>query len=580
MSPGVNPILDDRLAARQRAFSQKLARISAILEANGRLRSGLHASQVLDAAVDEIRETVNEITDLAEAYQDSDAADRAEIDLEQTLRLAEADLEECASRVLQSAGAAARFAEARVAEGIQEQALRSRAVLRAQLKARYARRQTAVTERKVSPSQRPAVVSLHGIRTRGAWQKDLVATLSSEGLHCIPLDYGNYAFVSFVRSGSRRAKVDWFRAEFGRLTGDLDQPPDVIAHSFGTLILCEALRIYPEIRCNRLILCGSIVSREYPWAEVIGQGRVQQVLNERGGRDIWVKSVGLVIRDAGSSGVHGFVESADQHVLERYFPDWRHSDFFSKLHFKSWLAYLRAEDPGPGGIEGRPRRRWSSVSTMVGVAVSVLLLAVVPWNLVLRRGTTGEEIHSPAQKQTPEGEAVSASETDAAARSAIAVPKVPEIDWSPGVDTTGFQAAIAELAVLARQDTAAEVVTDRGRELGLLVPIPMPVDEDEELELAVETDLESIAALMQVISGGGYMIILESHVAKSNNSIEDLYKSERACARIAERLTRHGIPRSAMRTIAYGSERPVCEESSSECDEANSRMEFRLATSP
>src|ERR1051325_2864688 len=105
--------------------------------------------------------------------------------------------------------------------------------------------------------RRPIVISLHGIRTRGGWQKELTQTLNESGFVHVPLDYGFFGALQLLLPFARRKKVDWFRDRYGQAVGD-GPPPSLIAHSFGTYIATEAMRIYPSVRFDRIILCGSI----------------------------------------------------------------------------------------------------------------------------------------------------------------------------------------------------------------------------------------------------------------------------------------------------------------------------------
>src|SRR5688572_29881867 len=54
------------------------------------------------------------------------------------------------------------------------------------------------------------VASVHGIRTRGKWQKELVPVLSQAGFTPVPLDYGNFWALELLIPQFRRRKVEWF----------------------------------------------------------------------------------------------------------------------------------------------------------------------------------------------------------------------------------------------------------------------------------------------------------------------------------------------------------------------------------
>jgi hypothetical protein len=70
-----------------------------------------------------------------------------------------------------------------------------------------------------------------------------------------------------------------------------DCPPRIIAHSFGTYLVARALELNPELKFDRVIFCGSIVRRDYPWSRIIAAGQVGRVLNDYGDRDMWADVV-------------------------------------------------------------------------------------------------------------------------------------------------------------------------------------------------------------------------------------------------------------------------------------------------
>src|SRR5262245_47894011 len=53
------------------------------------------------------------------------------------------------------------------------------------------------------------VISLHGIRTRGTWQKELAGELSRAGFIPEALDYGFFRAIKLLIPYCRSAQVDW-----------------------------------------------------------------------------------------------------------------------------------------------------------------------------------------------------------------------------------------------------------------------------------------------------------------------------------------------------------------------------------
>jgi pimeloyl-ACP methyl ester carboxylesterase len=189
------------------------------------------------------------------------------------------------------------------------------------------------------------VISLHGIRTRGEWQKKANSPLQADGFRHEPLDYGNFSAVQFLTPSQRARKVNWFRDEYERLAGDKQIRPSVVAHSFGTYIVAKALEKYPELIFDRIILCGSIVNVDYDWDSVIKAGRVHAVLNQYSGRDFWVKVGAQLVPDTGPSGAEGF-SSSNPHLFQQLRGQFRHADYFYPSNYRNnWLPFLRGKDP-------------------------------------------------------------------------------------------------------------------------------------------------------------------------------------------------------------------------------------------
>lgn len=79
-----------------------------------------------------------------------------------------------------------------------------------------------------------------------------------------------------------------------RLVGGRE-PPHVIAHSLGTLMIGSVLKKYPGLHLDHLILLGCVLHEEFPWADLLHEGRqgVVRVRNEQGRKDRVVKLAGL-----------------------------------------------------------------------------------------------------------------------------------------------------------------------------------------------------------------------------------------------------------------------------------------------
>jgi pimeloyl-ACP methyl ester carboxylesterase len=199
------------------------------------------------------------------------------------------------------------------------------------------------------------VVTLHGIRTRGLWQKQITPYLARQGLVPYHLDYGVFGALAFLLPWTRARRVDWLRRELRDLrdrTGA--RRVSLIAHSFGTWLATEALEAEDgDLRFDRVVLTGSIVRRDFPWADTIARKRwVGAVRNETARGDRVVRAAALLARlasplapRAGASGALGFAAPAP--ALHERSVAGGHSEVLNIANYDRWarfIAYPRLPD--------------------------------------------------------------------------------------------------------------------------------------------------------------------------------------------------------------------------------------------
>jgi len=196
------------------------------------------------------------------------------------------------------------------------------------------------------PVYRGAVISVHGMRSRGTWQKDLGPCLQDAGIRHVAVDYGMVLAGALMRRTPRRIGEKILAAYEEQLAHH--PRPSAIGHSLGSLAIGWSLLRWTDLVLKRVILFGSILSREYPWPEVAGRGQVDCVLNEVGRNDLWPKVAAVCVPDSGQSGCKGFL-NADKIVLEREYPRAGHSDLEYRLHYKRvWIPFLRGMGTATG----------------------------------------------------------------------------------------------------------------------------------------------------------------------------------------------------------------------------------------
>lgn len=196
---------------------------------------------------------------------------------------------------------------------------------------------------------RPRVIfMLHGIRTYAQWQRSFSEVAAAEGWLCRTSrwNFGWFSALRLLLPWERQAMVEWFRRTYDEERYDREiswapgQLPSIVAHSFGTYILGNALLAYEYLRFDRVLLCGSILPPDFPWETILARGQVRAVRNEFGTRDFWTGAVRFVVpRRTGPSGSSGFALEHPRLEQERFL--FSHSEYFEKAHMRDkWVRFL------------------------------------------------------------------------------------------------------------------------------------------------------------------------------------------------------------------------------------------------
>ena len=197
-------------------------------------------------------------------------------------------------------------------------------------------------------------VAIHGMNTPGDWQQDVSWRLAQMYGYSIPFGiykYGNIKLSPLIPHRQRHhrdllieymKKVRQEMAKQGK-----GERPDVIAHSFGTWLISEALKSdtgADRLKVGRIILAGSIVRPDFDWKKLIEEDVVEAVLCHCALRDKPVRMAQFTIQGSGPSGTNGFNDRAG--ILHWDEPRFDHSDYFleSNLHHvmeEVWKPFLQ-----------------------------------------------------------------------------------------------------------------------------------------------------------------------------------------------------------------------------------------------
>lgn len=211
-----------------------------------------------------------------------------------------------------------------------------------------------------------AVLVLHGIRDFGSWQTSVKRVIEDETIKVFTVKYGRFGLLRFI---SPRIPIDFTRKPIRRLQEEyanaLSQYPgariSVIAHSFGTYVLAEFLKNNPHVRIYRVVLCGSVISQEFPWSRVQLQfgdstntAKEEFVINDCGNADKWptmARSIGY-----GDIGTNG----AGTTLVTDRFHDGSHGLFFDEQFIRTyWKPFIETGKIVQTNLESRSELPWT-----------------------------------------------------------------------------------------------------------------------------------------------------------------------------------------------------------------------------
>ncbi|MEA3051534.1 MAG: hypothetical protein QOG72_437 [Sphingomonadales bacterium] len=211
-----------------------------------------------------------------------------------------------------------------------------------------------VSGKKVGVYRPKLLMSAHGIRTAGRWQKELAPVFGACVNRIESFDYGTYKLWRFLQPRKNEEMIDRFYEWYGNKVtstpgvdlSNREKRPSCIAHSLGTWIVGMAMRKHDDIVFDKLLFSGSILPEDFEWDCLIADDRVGSVYNECGGRDIWPTVASKLVRGTGASGSKGFATQSPM-VTNRRHKEFRHSDFQVRRHMETrWRPFLLSR-PSP-----------------------------------------------------------------------------------------------------------------------------------------------------------------------------------------------------------------------------------------
>ena len=224
------------------------------------------------------------------------------------------------------------------------------------------------------------VLLIHGIRTDATWQENVAAELNLlPGVEAQPLGYGFFdVFRFWFPFGTRTWVLKKIAYKIRHATvrhRDNGAKISVIAHSFGTYSILRLMKEQADFRFHRVILCGSIVSDNYPWGFV--EPRVEEpIINDCGTRDVWPAAAKSLSWGYGATGTFGFKSPG---IRDR-FHDIDHGGFFDEEFVKTyWVPFIERGEVVPSPWTTTHPTRPYRVMLLAWFPIQWVLLAFFIW---------------------------------------------------------------------------------------------------------------------------------------------------------------------------------------------------------
>lgn len=166
--------------------------------------------------------------------------------------------------------------------------------------------------------------------------------------------------------------MEWFRERYNEVTARYpDVTPSIIAHSFGTYILCKAVQKYSALKFDKIILCGSVAPRDFDWRKVYSRNQITAVKNDGGTNDWPARFSRFFARGTGDAGFKGF-DQKEPYIDDTLFEEFDHGSVFAADHYLSqWIPFIEQIRPFANGavpadfeepISPYDAARWSAIT--------------------------------------------------------------------------------------------------------------------------------------------------------------------------------------------------------------------------
>lgn len=236
----------------------------------------------------------------------------------------------------------------------------------------------------------PWLIAVHGFNTRGPWQEDFSWRVANRFKYHAPVLIYKYGLVRFgVLFRWRHRVLAWRlgqqirRAVIQARENQIEEPPDIVIHSFGSQLFRLVLEAeeFSDLRFGRVVVVGSVIRPDFKWSSYIRNGRIEAVLDQCGGGDWAVPFAQFTIPGTGPGGRHGFTDPA---VINVRNAQYGHSTAFLEAELARnlargglWDRFLREPLASFSDPSGFAPAAWSPVHGLIRWLVHVFVVVTI-----------------------------------------------------------------------------------------------------------------------------------------------------------------------------------------------------------
>lgn len=197
--------------------------------------------------------------------------------------------------------------------------------------------------KKENINKKSILITIHGIRTKGAWQKEIKSHISkhSNNFEFFSIQYGYFSLFSFLLPIARQITLKNVNLHIEKVINEnLDKKIYIIAHSFGSYLIANFLSQYANNKKIELLILSGSVLHQNSLKDYDLQSKAKKIINDCGIQDKVLMANKMFVWGLGDSGRIGLTTANSSTICNRYFIG-GHSLYFQKeFYTKYWLPHL------------------------------------------------------------------------------------------------------------------------------------------------------------------------------------------------------------------------------------------------